>query len=117
MVLASRIALVSTAPHCNQSGPYLDILRAVSEATELQDGFALRPGENLGVHLGLIQEFMDNNDRVQMIAQTGGDDGATHSAAGGDEKELAEKLKLERASVHKATVDEDRKFAEQLQAK
>lgn len=45
-------------------------LRAVSVATELDGPYAafdLRPGENLGVHVGLIQEFVDGKDRLNKI--------------------------------------------------
>eukprot|EP00903_Cladosiphon_okamuranus_P011706 g11009.t1 len=41
----------------------LDNLRTVSEATH-DDNLTLRPGENLGVHLGLIKEYLDTAGTV-----------------------------------------------------
>eukprot|EP00752_Nemacystus_decipiens_P014907 g13270.t1 len=63
MVIASRIAAIATPPHNTKKAEVLDNFRTVSMYT-CEDFPALRPGENLGVHLGLISEDID--------AKTGG---------------------------------------------
>eukprot|EP00752_Nemacystus_decipiens_P005676 g5137.t1 len=64
MVIVSRIAAFSIPPHCDKKTEFLSILRKVSESVD-EDSLALRPGENLGVHLGLITEYLDPRGILQ----------------------------------------------------
>jgi len=57
------LALLFVAPRILQ-----DNLRALSMATELEDGFALRPGENLGVHLGVTHDIQTNGRLKRVVS-------------------------------------------------
>lgn len=43
-----------------------DNIREVSKATEMGDGFDFRPGENLGVILGLQQQRLSPDDDLEI---------------------------------------------------